>query len=177
MEVGNVSSAHPYVVSGTNDLLSNSDPRSVGYNVEARYGRARAEREQRRRRHDEQEQRISSLQVKEVPSQASQEPSPNYTNENLEAKFFAEFDQNSLAAKTLRIAQATLRGESAPRRTPSSNNRNQSLSSSTSRLLARHQTPSSDLPKAQLRTKRHRPDISGPETSVVDQDSDNFVVI
>ncbi|KAI3623309.1 hypothetical protein CBS14141_004092 [Malassezia furfur] len=64
----------------------------------------------------------------------------------------------SLAAKTLRIAQATLRGEPAPRRNaPHREGDAARRSSSTARLLARHEAPASSLPKARLRAKKPAP--------------------
>lgn len=151
LEVGHTSEPS-YVVPGGHELLSSADPRSVGYHVEARYGRERAEREQRKRKADEQEHRIASMDVAAPPA------APPAAPDGLEAKFASEFDENSLAAKTLRIAQATLRGEPAPRRNaPHREGDAARRSSSTARLLARHEAPASSLPKARLRAKKPAP--------------------
>ncbi|WFC96722.1 hypothetical protein MBRA1_003385 [Malassezia brasiliensis] len=162
LEVGHTS-APAYVVPGGHEMLASSDPRSVGYHVEARYGRERAEREQRKRKADAQEQRIASMDV--APPAA-----PPAAPDGLEAKFASEFDENSLAAKTLRIAQATLRGEPKPRRNaPHRESDVPRRSSSTARLLARHEAPASSLPKARLRAKK-----PAPRT---DEEQEHFVTL
>lgn len=92
--------------------------------------------------------------------------------DGLEAKFASEFDENSLAAKTLRIAQATLRGESTPRRkTPHRESDAAHRSSSTARLLARHEAPASSLPKARLRAKKPAPRADA------DREQEHFVTL
>lgn len=162
LEVGHTS-APSYVVPGGQEMLASSDPRSVGYHVEARYGRERAEREQRKRKADAQEHRIASMDV--APPTA-----PPAAPDGLEAKFASEFDENNLAAKTLRIAQATLRGEPTPRRNaPHRESDAARRSSSTARLLARHEAPASSLPKARLRAKK-----PAPRT---DEEQEHFVTL
>lgn len=175
LDVGNTPSTNTYVVNGCNKMLSASDPRSVGYDVESRFGRGRAEREQRKRKQNEQEERFSSLQAPVTRSVPEITAPHRDAGNSLEAKFFAEVDQNSLAAKTLRMAQATLRGEAGIQPNTSSTERCDDLSNSTStsRLLARHKASSSTLPKAQLRSKKVRPSLPDGK----DPNSDGYVII
>mgnify|MGYP007088365050 FL=1 len=87
-----------------------SDPRQPNFDVEARYGRGREERIQRKRKQDELEHDTSSLvtdksRLDTAPVRQA-EPATEY--EDADAKFLAEIDKNSVAAKALRTAQDTL---------------------------------------------------------------------
>ncbi|WFD44699.1 hypothetical protein MPSI1_003369 [Malassezia psittaci] len=156
LEVGS-SSGTPYVVSTCSEPMSSSDPRFVGYNVEARYGRQRADRDQRKRKQELQEQRISSMEVGKSSGSLAKEALSSNTSaldDQLRSKFVTEYDQNTLAAKTLRIAQATLRGEkSLPGDAVNVPDTTAHKPLTTSRLLARQTAPSSSLPKAKLHAK------------------------
>lgn len=188
LDVGSSTMNQTYTAPGSNLSLSSSDPRSVGYDVEARYGRGRAEREQRKRKQDELEERVSNLQASQVSRPVVAEPAPSSTlqaSDDVEAKFFSEVDQNSLAAKTLRIAQATLRGDPKPRRGKqhAESTESSAPSSSTSRLLARHEAKTSSLPEAKLKTKRFRsnvldrPGSAGQQARAAQAEEDGFVII
>ena len=87
-----------------------SDPRQPHFDVEARFGRGREERIQRKRKQDELEHDTSSLvtdksRLDTAPVRQA-EPATEY--EDADAKFLAEIDKNSVAAKALRTAQDTL---------------------------------------------------------------------
>lgn len=91
---------------------SANEPSSSAYDVSANFGRAREEKEQRKRRRSEQAKLTSQLKVqgyspKERPVHKAHEsispPEP-------ETSFLAYVDQSSTAAQALRTAQATLRG-------------------------------------------------------------------
>ncbi|WFD00634.1 hypothetical protein MYAM1_003385 [Malassezia yamatoensis] len=180
LEVGS-SSDTPYVVSTSNDFLSSSDPRSVGYNVETRYGRQRADRDERKRKHDLQEQRISSMDVGDSSRSFAIEAlssNASASDDQLRSKFVTEYDQNTLAAKTLRIAQATLRGEkSLTDDAVSAPDTKVHKPLTTSRLLARQTAPSSSLPKAKLHAKQGGKLDANSNKADTKQDGPRFVDI
>lgn len=99
-----------FVLESREPLRPASDPRQPNFDVEARYGRGREERIQRKRKQDELEQDTSSLvtdksRLDTAPVRQA-EPATEY--EDADAKFLAEIDKNSVAAKALRTAQDTL---------------------------------------------------------------------
>ncbi|WFD07897.1 hypothetical protein MVES1_003265 [Malassezia vespertilionis] len=192
-----VAPARTYVVNPSREILSVNDPRTASYNVEARYGRGRAEKEQRKRKQeadahlgDKVQASNSKQQAKPCAAAPRRARKPGLTEtRNAEEKFLAEVDQNSLAAKTLRIAQATLRGEFKPgqknSRQRSSNDPGRALQNSdvAARLLSRHQATGDALPQARLRGKKFRSNVldrDGPASRHVqelEEDDDNDLII
>lgn len=171
-----------YVISGPRELRSLADPSSITYDVSARYGRGRAEKEQRKRKHEEQAQlasellqqrpeqrprRIESRCAKSAPSEALTTP------DDIDRKFLDEADQNSIASQTLRVAQATLRGDPKPmaalrgqntmvasRPAPNaSTTRVSFVVMQLTQLLARHTAEPGSLPQAKLKGTGFRSNV------------------
>lgn len=133
LDVGGTSLAGAtYVVSSAQAPQHPSDPSSQMFDITTKLGRGKEQKEQRKRKMEEQEH----LPFKRMDaSQKTRKHSPHessfskvaHLGDDIDKKFLASVDQNSMAAKALGIAQATLRGESANSR----NNRARSTTSMT----------------------------------------------
>ncbi|WFD29498.1 hypothetical protein MSPP1_000507 [Malassezia sp. CBS 17886] len=190
LEAGSTSA--PYTMNASTTTKPN-DPSSATFDIESRFGRGLAEKELRKRKHASSDnlnlQPLADPQRTAAPvHREPEQPAQLDASADADERFLANIDRHSLPARTLHMAQATLRGESA-RQIASARRGTASpgtSSAATQRLLERHTAASNNLPAAVLQGKRFRSNVldrDGPaarqlqmRTSNAD-DADGLIII
>lgn len=167
------------MVSGGHAPPQASDPRSQLFDITTKLGRGKEQKEQRKRKKEGQEylplKKMDSLgQTRKHSPNVASIPTDLQSGDDMDEKFLSNLDQNSLAAKALNIAQATLRGENANQAShkakPAANARMGQHDAAarvckfwlTFQLLARHSAPPDSLPRANLRGSKLHSNGSDP---------------